>query len=544
LFPAIDIDSIMGHASSRSKVDMTTTLHVETHGLATTITNHAFFTIDERELLLQIKVAFASELERLKSAKVTEQASPVHRIRNGPPSPSMVLYGEEFNEVNRTLVGLLCLRWIYNDQYEHFTQQQAEGRRLQRPSFDWLRDYFHQNLNDPEDVLPLVISMIINDLGKDPSLAEEVAAHFDRAGESLPEQNHDSLLFEAANIPGMIQCLDMLDDDQRTDLLLGLELGSELNAGQLAQAESVPINLEFLQHMQNREHAFELKFMEQILDVAGGLGHVNPNGAVNLIQPVFETFKTVHDVSIRIIKENLPLREAYDHVLQKREKLLVNVGFRRLSVSSDRDRALLRLLTMGRTVDFAQAELFATAFEALEDDSRANLIRGLNIDGNVNERAVLPYYMPAVIADTLQTTKDCSTVDRRRALTSLMRYLAKVFHQSPKFDLFSHSHQQHHQNSSSQQHSPTTPTSDDGALAAVPGIVIEHNMMKVREVINSPGFAQNPDMLDDLEIPAGQQLQRRRTSHSLASGEGGSSEFSPKTISRSGTNLSAAPILE
>jgi hypothetical protein len=528
----------MGHASSRSKPDMTTS-HVETHRLATTITNHDFFGIEERELLLQIKDAFAPELERLKSAKVTEQASPVHRIRNGPPSPSMVLYGEEFNEVNRTLTGLLCLRWIYNDQYEHFTQQQPETRRLQRASFDWLRDYFHQNLNDPEDVMPLVISMIINDLGKDPSLAEDVAAHFDGLGESLPEQNHDSLLFEAANIPGMIKCLDMLNEEQRTDLLLGLELGSELNAGQLAQAESVPINLEFLQHMQNREHAFELKFMEQILDVAGGLGHVNPNGAVNLIQPVFETFKTVHDVSIRIIKENLPLREAYDHVLQKREKLLVNVGFRRLSVSNDRDRALLRLLTMGRTVDFAQAELFATAFEALEDDARADLIRGLNIDGNVNERAVLPYYMPAVIADTLQTTKDCDDVDRRRALTSLMRYLAKVFRQSSKIDFFPQG------TAFGSQHSPTTPTSEDGngGGVAVPGIVIEHNMMKVREVINSPGFAQNPDRLDDLEIPAGQQLQRRRTSHSLASGEGGS-DFSPKTISRSGTNLSTAPIQE
>lgn len=513
----------LGH----SKNEMT---QPRAYDLIDTIKHRKFFKIDESLLLTQVKDAFATELDRLKSAAVSER--PTGHLRAQVPSPSMRLYGQEYDEINRTLTGLLCLRWIYNNEYDRFTNNQQEHRRLTRSSFNWLRDYFRQNLRNTDDVQLLVISMIINDLGKDPNLEREVAQYFTEQGQHMPDQNHDSLLYEAANA-GMINCLAFLEESQIEELKLGLALGAELNAGQLAQAESVPINLEFLQEMQGQEHAFEMKFMEQMLDVAGALGHINSDGAMNLTQPVFETFQTVHDVSVKIISEDMSLRDAYDQVLKKRNKLLVNVGFRRLSVTQDRDRALLRLLTMGRTVDKEQAELFAEAFEQLDDRNRSSLVKGLNIDGNVNERAVLPYYMPAVLADTLANTKSCSKDDRRRALASLMRYLAKVFEQSPKADI--------DDPASSSPITPSSPfsTSTAGGGAPIPGIVIEHNMMKAREVINSANFPLNPDQLDDLDIPPAQPLQRRRTSHSLASGE---NEYAtPRPVSRTGTALSAPP---
>ena len=276
---------------------------------------------------------------------------------------------------------------------------------------------------------------------------------------------------------------------------LGLiELGSELNAGQLAQAESVPINLEFLQSMRGREHAFEMKFLEQILDVAGALGHLDPWGAKNLIEPVFEAFQTVHEVSVKIIAGELGYREGYDEVLKKRGRLLSGIGFRRLSVSDKEERALLRLLTMGRTTDIDQAELFSQAFHGLDQRHKQWLITGLNIDGNPDETAVLPYYMPAVLSDVLKSTQDSSDEDRQKALTSLMKYLAKVLETSSKVK-------------------DEAPPSED--RESIPGIVIEHNMMKAREVISSENFVSNPDKLDELEIPQGQMLQRRRTSHSL-----------------------------
>lgn len=479
--------------------------------LINTIKSGKFFEIDESLLLSQVKDAFSSELERLKLALASEH--PTGHPRAEKPSPSMQIFNHEYDEINRTLTSMLSFRWVYNNDYDQFTRNQREQRRLNRKSFKWLHQQFHRNLRNTGDVLLLVISMIINDLGKDPNLEGELAQYFKDSGREMPEQNHDSLLYEAANL-GIIDCLAYLDDQQKEDLKLGLALGAELNTGQLAQAETVPISLEFLTEMQGQEHAFEMKFMEQILDVAGALGHVNADGAINLTQQVFEAYQTVHDVSLKVIRDDMPLRDAYDEILRKRNNLLVNVGFRRLYVTNDRDRALLRLLTMGRTVDKEQAELFAEAFERLDEHSRDNLVKGLNIDGKVNERAVLPYYMPAVFAATLQQTSSCHKEDRRRALSSVMRYLGKVFEQSPKADV-------------------------NGELRDESlGMVIEHDMTKVKEIINGENFPQNPDLLDQLEIPPAQQLQRRRTSHSLGSGE---NDYVPKPVSRSGTTLSAPP---
>ncbi len=463
--------------------------------LQETIRAGDFFTVDEHTILNQIKDAFEPEFERLKAAKAVEGTDQQRALANGKvesPSPSEILYGCNYDEVNRTLVGILALRWIHNRDYERFTSPQPRETRLTKDSFAWLYELFATGIKDLGDLFALVLSMVINDLGKDPNLEED---YYFQTRNRLPDQNHDSLLLEAAKA-GMVPALDYLDAQKRQEVMLGLELGSELNAGQLAQAESVPVNLEGLLNMRGQEHAFNLKFMEQILDVAGALGHLDSSGSKNFIEPVFQAFKTVHEVSLDIIAGNSNPRQGYDKVLTKRGNLLQVKGFRRLSVSDREERALLRLLTMGRTADKPQAELFQKSFHALDGVNKEQLVKGLNIDGNINETAVLPYYMPAIISTTLENTKDSDAEVKRRALTSLMRYLAKVLG-SAENDLAG---------------------APEGIIFSsereMPGIIIERNMSKAQDVINSPEFKNNPDLLDTLPIPDGQILQRRRTSQS------------------------------
>jgi hypothetical protein len=387
-------------------------------------------------------------------------------------------------------VGVLALRWIHDGDYERFTRGQLREFRLSEDSFEWLQRLFSSGLQSSEDLFALVLSMIINDLGKDPNLEKD---YLEITGKRLADSNHDALLLEAAKAD-MVPSLDYLSSEKRDEIMKGLELGSELNAGQLAQAESVPINLEGLLNMRGHEHAFELKFLEQILDVAGALGHIDCTGAKNLIEPVFQAFKTVHEVSLDIIRGHSSLRQGYDKVLIKRGNMLSVKGFRRLSVSDREERALLRLLTMGRTADLEQAELFSKAFHALDKRNKEQLVIGLNVDGNVNETAVLPYYMPAIMSQALETTRDSSEEEKCRALCSLMRYLAKVLN-NPENGL--------------------AVLPEGFALnGAVSGVVIERNMSKAQEVISSPAFKENPDVLDLLDIPDGQVLQRRRTSQS------------------------------
>jgi hypothetical protein len=460
--------------------------------LLDTIRNHQFYTVDETTILNQIHDAFEPELERLKSAKAVE-GTDQQRAANGTaqhPSPSQILYGTNYDEVNRTLVGILALRWIFNRDYERFTRPQIAETKLTPESFEWLHELFLANIKDDDDLFALVLSMVINDLGKDPNLEED---YYFQTRNRLPDQNHDSLLLEAAKV-GMVAALDYLSPEKREEIMLGLELGSELNAGQLAQAESVPVNLEGLLNMRGHEHAFELKFMEQILDVAGAHGHLDARGAKNFIEPVFQAFKTVHEVSVDIIAGKSNPRQGYDKVLTKRGHMLSIKGFRRLSVSDREERAMLRLLTMGRTSDLEQAELFTKAFDALDKQNKDELVAGLNIDGNVNETAVLPYYMPAIISTALENTKNSDDESKQQALTSLMRYLARVLGSA------------HHD----------VPGTPGGSLIGgeVPGIIIERNMSKAQDFINSTEFKLNPDSLDGLAIPDGQILQRRRTSQS------------------------------
>jgi len=485
---------------------------LEKHDLWSTIRDGRFYTIPEDQLLRQIYQAFEPETERLKGAFAVERNTPPRIELNGesvPRTPSQILFGEDFDEVNRTYLGILALRWLVNSDYARFTRGQADEVRLTEGSFRWLREYFTDHLQTPTDLFTLVLSMVVNDLGKDPSLVHD---HLKQANFSLLGSNHDTILLEAARA-GLVRCLEYLDDEQKGKVMLGLELGSELNAGQLAQAENVPVNLSGLLVMQDHEPAFHLKFMEQMLDVAGAAGHVFADGSKNLIEPVFQAFKTVLDVSLCIIRNECTLREGYDQVLSKRGSLLEDNGFRHLSVANPEERALLRLLTMGRAATFKQAKLFDNAFNNLEQRQKRLLIDGLNIDAiKDTETAVIPYYMPAMIAETLRSTRGSGK--EQEALAALMRYLARVLHWTPEDDDTQLPILKEGKAATwppqLQIHIPPTP-----AYPMKEGRVFERNMTKARETISSPGFKTNPSVLDDLPPPEAYLLQRRRTSYSV-----------------------------
>src|SRR2546423_14271659 len=106
----------------------------------------SFFTINDEDVLRQIRDDFSQELGRLQRA---------YSIRDpgatlpSTPSPSQVLYGTEYDEVNRTLVGVLALRWLHNGQYETFVGTQPGPVRLTRESFTWIRKVFVEGIKSP-----------------------------------------------------------------------------------------------------------------------------------------------------------------------------------------------------------------------------------------------------------------------------------------------------------------------------------------------------------------------------------------------------------
>lgn len=430
-----------------------------------------FIALNDAGALRLIYDAFLPELERLKRASSASESEtpPIAHGEEGhqrPPSPSRLLFDAEYDEVNRTLTSVLALKWIITDDYDSFTRHQTPLTKLHPESFARLRELFHKNLRGPTDIASLLVAMIISDLGKDPSLAEDVATV---TGQSLRGLNHDVVVDEAAKAD-LLPCIRMLDTSQRTEVMLGLECSSQLNIAQLAQAENVPGCLAVLRIFKRHRHAFALKFMEQLLDVAGAAGHLDAQCAKSMTEPVFQTLMTTHEVLLDVIEEGCSLRAGYDRVLIKRGLMLEEQGFRSLSVHIPSERALLRLLTLGRTADKKQAEWFAEAFESLPESIRASLVDGLSVDGDKDGDAIIPYYMPALISEGLRNTLNSTASARTDALSSLMRFLARVLE-------------------------GTKPR------PGRPGVIIERNLMFARDTIRSEDFKINPSVLDNLLIP-------------------------------------------
>ncbi|KAI1274842.1 hypothetical protein F5Y07DRAFT_191609 [Xylaria sp. FL0933] len=435
----------------------------------------SFFTISDDEAVLRlIHDHFAQELERLKRAY---SISNPNTTPPSTPSPSQILFGKQFDEVNRTLVGVLALRWIYNDQYDAFRKAQPEPVALSRDSFNWMRDMFRAGLESNEDLIDLLTSIVANDLGKDPELASDYRA---KTGEDISAQNHDRILLEAVEA-GLVPSLNRLSEEHKADVLRGMKLGAEFNFGQLAQAENVPVSLTALLELRGHARAFSLAFMEQLLDIAGASGHEDWTCAKTLIQPVLNAYRNVYDVSQGVISGDMGLRDAYDLILVRRGQMLHNQGFRRLEIANPDDRALMRLLCMGRVTQLPTAQLYDSVWEELEADVRTSLVADLNVDGSVEQPAVIATYAPAFLTTGVDAGGTGSSEGKRSRLKSLLRYLARVL----KLDV---------------------------TLSDTSAVVIERNLLGiVQDVVKSEEFRANPSILDSEEVPDGVVAQTARS---------------------------------
>ena len=456
-----------------------------------------FFGLSDIEAIHVFGDAFNPELQRLKNAseKVESNIQKGHNVPdNLLESPSIELYGENYVEINRTLISMLALKWLMNNNYESFTCQQISLTKLRPESFSRLRSLFREGLQSADDIYALLVATMVNDVGKDPDLFKEVV---DKVGESAIGKNHDMVAYIAAEAQ-LIPLIGEFASSTKEDIMLGLQFGSGLNAAQLAQAENVPANLKGALVMKGHGQAFALKYMELLLDVAGADGHMNTRCAKALSEPTFQALMTSRQVLQSIVSGSCDLRTGYDQVLAQRGKMLEAKGFTRLSVSIDSERALLRLLTMSRTASLEQAELIDDAFRSLSEKTKKALVAGLSVDGYNDGVAILPYYIPALFAETISCTSG-SQVIQIAALASLMRLLTRVYH-------------------------------DTKPNHGCAGEVVECDMSFAFSTIKSEAFKADPGILDGVFIPKA-SYSKDIDSLTTASQLGNSGE--PRTTSKS-----------
>ncbi|RAK80237.1 uncharacterized protein BO72DRAFT_445594 [Aspergillus fijiensis CBS 313.89] len=406
-------------------------------------------------------------------------------------TPSRLLFGEDFCEINRTITNILSVKWLMADQYDVFTAHQSPAVRLSVGTFRQFRFRADPILTDAEQLMALIVALLVGDIGKDPQLAGDIAARRASMPSSSPSPlpkatrdtntntgNHDELLADAVGLGLLDGPLELLSPARREDVILGIHVGATLNIPQLMQGENVPGSLQRILRFQGHPSAFLLKYIEIMFDVAGAAAHLDAGGATSMTEPVCQSFLQAFPILERVIAGRTSLRDAYDEVLHNRGRILADQGFRDLSVAtSPSDRALLRLFAMGRVADRRTAERFQQAFHGLSHATRDALVRGLNVDGCDDDAdngrpAVVLYYMPSVFAEGLRALHDAPEEDQVAGLQSLMGFMARNFEASSE-------------------------DADRGGSS-----IRERDVSPVKEIVSSPQFRANPHILDSYALPA------------------------------------------
>lgn len=413
--------------------------------------------------------AFEQELSHLKNACVTVESTAARALgclgEHNDKSPSMVLFNEDFAEVNRTLVSMLALKWILGDDYSAFSATQNSSAKLTEPSFQQLRTFFTRRVRTADDLYTLLVAIAIDDIAKDAHLAEEIEL---QAGDST-YQDHSELVFKAAQA-GLITALQMVPASSQNDVLTCLQIGSKLNVSQVAQGECSPAALDVLSDPQNRGRGFTLRILVTFLDVAGAAGHADSRSCIVMNEPVFQAYMTTIDALADFVNGRFPSpRACYDHILETRAKNLEQQGFVFPS-SRDERRGLTRLLCMGRVTKREQAEQFKQAFDQLSSSTKEDLVNGLSVDGLDDGIGIVPYYAPGLLAEALKNTVDKKDVSVIPVLSSFMRFLSRVFGGSKP--------------------QPGTP-----------GSMIERDLSFVQDTIKSSNFRDHPELLDEVVLP-------------------------------------------
>jgi hypothetical protein len=390
----------------------------------------------------------------------------------GSVSPSVLLFGQDIIEVNRTAVGILALKWILANDYQRFTANQAPSVKLTPQSFQHLRDYILSILKTPEDIDAMTVMILTNDLGKVRRYHE-----LTEKGVGRVIVDHDELLFEGfSQWPETSPNFHRLSASQKARIIDGLRMGSNLNIGQFAQAENLPANLAAVLTLAGKPNEFEFKFIELLLDVAGANGHMDSDGAKVMIEPVYRNFMLARQALLQVI-DGHSVRQAYDQILIAKAESLHQLGLAKLDVNIREQRALLRLLTLSRSAQLPQAQLVVNVFKALPKNARAILTAELNVDGDHDGWGILPYYAPALISNALGSLGE---VGRQKAFETTFLSLARVLQESRL------------QLAHLQKRAPNGSRPANGVLTV--------NVENLAQYVLSQSYKENPDSLADFDV--------------------------------------------
>lgn len=278
-------------------------------------------------------------------------------------------------EAERTFLGLLLLKDVLNNDKKRFPYLSAE-------SFKKLYKYTISKIKTNQDMEFCFYSLACNDLGKLKYFSDIYKDIYKKL-----EPDHDFLLAKlVTNHPHLFVGMNkFLTSKQINDY--GLGLNANLNLGQFVQAENTPFCLAEIQKLKPK--ARDLRLCMELYDFAGGRGHIRNDLSLVMGENNFSFYMSA--INELITK---PLDKSYQRYILSRGKLL-----------DIEDFALARIACMARVFIKRQAKELKKVFYNLPKTSQRTLIEELNITGLENKKAILIYYSPAFIANSIKANK-------------------------------------------------------------------------------------------------------------------------------------------
>lgn len=236
-----------------------------------------------------------------------------------------------------------------------------------------------ENFNTKEKEDLLLYYMVINDLGKSKSVIEKLKS------KGIESIDHDELLTYLVQF-NMLPSLSNFSDECKKELIAVLDNG--INVGQYIQGENVDYSFDKVLNLNNSERT--LMMAEAMLDIGGVTGHTgNFNGSLSLNQSTVE---------------NILLAERILSTCQDKTKIFgefLSLKANWLGIENqipEVRKAIVRICLMMRLYDKNDVKIVEN--EIVNNlDNYKGLIYELSRTG-YEEAAILPYYSPALLANT------------------------------------------------------------------------------------------------------------------------------------------------
>ncbi len=372
-------------------------------------------TVSDSEMIRRLVILYPDLLKLTGSVNATPETAGLATI-NSAQSPSKQLFGTVHTEFDRTMVGILAMKWTLEGNYNQISKIQKPEIRLTQKSFSAMRELAQKNLSGPGDLNAMITYMVINDLGKVKSVVADLKQKF-----NIEDPDHDVILWKAlVNDPSISTAFLKLPADSQKKILAGLE--SRFSLPQFIQGENVAGSLPPLAKLNETDFYFHL--LHAVFDLAGAAGHVNPDGSVVMTEVTYAGVESALE-KLNLLRQGVAPAEVYTSFMKARaQKLEIDTTANDWLIST-------RLSLLFRATGPTEVKLVKEVFASLPVNARAIIEKELSAYGIDDGFSVLVYYAPALIANLRGAFKQANIANSdKEALELGLITLARIFQES------------------------------------------------------------------------------------------------------------------